>query len=89
MLADVAVQVAAAAAPCVLAAGTQLCPRRAAPTPRRDYAPSKEALQAAQDPAAALPVEPDPASLHGGCPMLAEDSAKFIVTRWMRSTEFH
>ncbi|EFN54375.1 hypothetical protein CHLNCDRAFT_135671 [Chlorella variabilis] len=30
---------------------------------------------------------PDPASLHGGCPVL--DGTKLIATRWMRSAEFY
>jgi hypothetical protein len=30
---------------------------------------------------------PDPASLHGGCPVLA--GTKVIATRWIRAAEFH
>lgn len=31
-------------------------------------------------------IYPDPAALHGGCPV--EEGTKYIVTRWVRSAEF-
>ncbi|GAB4822020.1 hypothetical protein N2152v2_009066 [Parachlorella kessleri] len=50
-----------------------------------DYAPKD--LPDKQDPSAVLEVDPDPASLHSGCPVV--EGTKMIVTRWIRSAEFY
>lgn len=47
----------------------------------RDYVPAGSAWQPGDL------ATPDPASLHGGCPVL--DGTKLIATRWMRSAEFY
>lgn len=65
---------------------SQLASWSALPRPRRNYAPH-EAPPEGQGPGAVLEVEPDPTSLHTGCPVL--EGEKWVATRWVRSAEFH